>query len=105
MQKLILGRVLDGDPAIILANQPTRGLDVGAIAYVHRRLLEARDARRRHPADLRGPRRDAGALRPHRRDVEGAALAAIGTRASAPSAQLGRLMAGHFEPQAHADAA
>jgi ABC-type uncharacterized transport system ATPase subunit len=42
MQKLILGRALDPEPVIILANQPTRGLDVGAIAYVHGRLLEAR---------------------------------------------------------------
>ncbi|MGD9913890.1 MAG: ABC transporter ATP-binding protein [Rhizobiaceae bacterium] len=42
MQKLILGRALDGDPAIVLANQPTRGLDVGAVAYVHERLLAAR---------------------------------------------------------------
>jgi len=43
MQKLILGRALDPDPAVILASQPTRGLDVGAVAYVHRRLLAARD--------------------------------------------------------------
>lgn len=43
MQKLILGRALDGDPAVILASQPTRGLDVGAVAYVHRMLLSARD--------------------------------------------------------------
>ncbi|MFU0504074.1 ABC transporter ATP-binding protein [Pseudaminobacter sp. NGMCC 1.201702] len=43
MQKLILGRALDAEPSIILANQPTRGLDVGAVAFVHRRLLEARD--------------------------------------------------------------
>ncbi|RJG46931.1 ABC transporter ATP-binding protein [Mesorhizobium sp. DCY119] len=43
MQKLILGRALDPDPAVILANQPTRGLDVGAVAFVHRRLLEARE--------------------------------------------------------------
>ncbi|MGE0502249.1 MAG: ABC transporter ATP-binding protein [Rhizobiaceae bacterium] len=42
MQKLILGRALDGDPAIILANQPTRGLDVGAVSYVQERLLAAR---------------------------------------------------------------
>ena len=44
MQKLILGRVLEGGPDIILANQPVRGLDVGAIAYVQRRLIAARDA-------------------------------------------------------------
>jgi len=42
MQKLILGRALDGDPSLILANQPARGLDVGAVSYVHARLLHAR---------------------------------------------------------------
>jgi simple sugar transport system ATP-binding protein len=43
VQKLILARVLDANPAVILADQPVRGLDVGAIAYVHGRLLEARE--------------------------------------------------------------
>lgn len=43
MQKLILGRALDPAPSVILASQPTRGLDVGAVAYVHRMLLEARE--------------------------------------------------------------
>jgi simple sugar transport system ATP-binding protein len=43
MQKLILGRALDGGPLVILANQPTRGLDIGAVAYVHQRLIAARD--------------------------------------------------------------
>ena len=43
MQKLILGRVLECDPKIILANQPVRGLDVGAVNYVHSQLLLARD--------------------------------------------------------------
>ena len=42
VQKVILGRVLERRPRLILANQPTRGLDVGAVAYVHDRLLEAR---------------------------------------------------------------
>ena len=42
MQKLILARALDGDPDLIIAAQPTRGLDVGAVTYVHNRLLEAR---------------------------------------------------------------
>ncbi|MBL9048828.1 MAG: ABC transporter ATP-binding protein [Tabrizicola sp.] len=44
MQKLILGRVLEPGPRIILANQPVRGLDVGAIAYVHTQLIAARDS-------------------------------------------------------------
>lgn len=42
MQKLILGRAFDGDPQMILASQPTRGLDVGAVSYVHAQLLKAR---------------------------------------------------------------
>ncbi len=43
MQKLILGRVLEASPDIILANQPVRGLDIGAVNYVHSQLLAARD--------------------------------------------------------------
>ena len=42
MQKLILGREMTGDPKLILAAQPTRGLDVGAVSYVHGQLLAAR---------------------------------------------------------------
>jgi ABC-type uncharacterized transport system ATPase subunit len=42
MQKLILGRVMAHDPCLVLANQPTRGLDVGAVNYVHEQLLAAR---------------------------------------------------------------
>ena len=42
MQKLILGRALEPSPRIILANQPVRGLDIGAVSYVHSRLLDAR---------------------------------------------------------------
>ena len=42
IQKLILARVLERQPKLILANQPTRGLDMGAAAEVARRLLEAR---------------------------------------------------------------
>ena len=44
MQKLILGRVLEAGPRIILANQPVRGLDIGAVTYVQERLIAARDA-------------------------------------------------------------
>lgn len=41
MQKLILARVLSDSPRVILANQPTWGLDVGAAAFVHRTLIRA----------------------------------------------------------------
>ncbi|MES2550538.1 MAG: ABC transporter ATP-binding protein [Pseudomonadota bacterium] len=43
MQKLILGRAMAPGPRVILANQPVRGLDVGAIAYVQSQLIAARD--------------------------------------------------------------
>lgn len=43
-QKLIIARELDRNPDILLAIQPTRGLDVGAIEFVHRSLVETRDA-------------------------------------------------------------
>jgi len=41
-QKLVLARELGRDPRVLLAAQPTRGLDVGAIEFVHRQLVEAR---------------------------------------------------------------
>ncbi len=43
-QKMILARELARAPRVLLAAQPTRGLDVSAIEYVHRRLIEGRDA-------------------------------------------------------------
>jgi general nucleoside transport system ATP-binding protein len=43
LQKIVLGRELKGDPKLIIANQPTRGLDVGSIEFVHKTLIEARD--------------------------------------------------------------
>jgi general nucleoside transport system ATP-binding protein len=42
LQKIIVGRELSGNPKLIVANQPTRGLDVGSIEFVHRTLMEAR---------------------------------------------------------------
>ncbi len=42
-QKAIVGREIDSNPDLLIAVQPTRGLDVGAIEYIHQRLLEQRD--------------------------------------------------------------
>jgi general nucleoside transport system ATP-binding protein len=42
LQKLILGRELLGDPCVLIAEQPTRGLDVGSVEAVWRALLDAR---------------------------------------------------------------
>ena len=42
-QKAIIAREIDRDPDLLIVSQPTRGLDVGAIEYIHKRLIEARD--------------------------------------------------------------
>ena len=42
-QKVVLAREIDRDPKVLIAAQPTRGLDVGAIEFVHRRIVEERD--------------------------------------------------------------
>jgi general nucleoside transport system ATP-binding protein len=42
-QKVVLAREIGRGPSVLIAAQPTRGLDVGAIEFVHRRLVEARD--------------------------------------------------------------
>src|ERR671936_557540 len=43
-QKVVLAREIAREPSVLLAAQPTRGLDVGAIEFVHRRLVQARDS-------------------------------------------------------------
>lgn len=45
-QKVVLAREMDGDPRLILAAHPSRGLDIKTIRFVHRLLEEARDAGR-----------------------------------------------------------
>jgi ABC-type uncharacterized transport system ATPase subunit len=45
-QKVVLAREIDGNPKVLIAAQPTRGLDVGAIEFVHHRLIEQRDSGR-----------------------------------------------------------
>lgn len=42
-QKAIIAREIDRDPDLLIVGQPTRGLDVGAIEYIHKRLIEERD--------------------------------------------------------------
>jgi ABC-type uncharacterized transport system ATPase subunit len=44
IQKMILARELSRKPVVLIASQPTRGVDIGATEYIHRRLLEQRDA-------------------------------------------------------------
>jgi general nucleoside transport system ATP-binding protein len=43
-QKLIIGREFGLNPKLLLVSQPTRGVDIGAIEFIHRKLIEMRDA-------------------------------------------------------------
>ncbi len=43
-QKLVLAREIDSSPRVLLVGQPTRGVDIGAIEFIHRRLVALRDA-------------------------------------------------------------
>jgi simple sugar transport system ATP-binding protein len=43
-QKLVLAREIDCNPSVLLVGQPTRGVDIGAIEFIHKRLVELRDA-------------------------------------------------------------
>jgi simple sugar transport system ATP-binding protein len=101
LQKLILGRNLAIAPRLIIANQPTRGLDEGAVAQVHGQLLEAKE-------------RGAGILLITEDLDEGIALAdrimAIHRGRLSPAIlaelanarDLGLMMAGHWEKIGHA---
>ena len=43
-QKIVLAREMERGPKVVLAGQPTRGVDIGAIAFIHRRLVALRNA-------------------------------------------------------------
>ncbi|MFD0917365.1 ABC transporter ATP-binding protein [Pseudahrensia aquimaris] len=43
-QKIVLAREMERDPGVLLVGQPTRGVDVGAIEFIHKRIIEMRDA-------------------------------------------------------------
>ncbi len=43
-QKIVLAREIERDPALLLIGQPTRGVDIGAIEFIHKRIIALRDA-------------------------------------------------------------
>jgi len=43
-QKIVLAREMERDPVVLIIGQPTRGVDVGAIEFIHKRIIEMRDA-------------------------------------------------------------
>src|SRR5690606_31079560 len=43
-QKIVVSREFEQDPDVLIIGQPTRGVDIGAIEFIHRRIIEMRDA-------------------------------------------------------------
>ncbi|MGF9565282.1 ABC transporter ATP-binding protein [Neorhizobium sp. JUb45] len=45
-QKIVVAREIERDPKMLIIGQPTRGVDIGAIEFIHRRIVEMRDAQK-----------------------------------------------------------
>ena len=43
-QKIVLAREIEQNPNLLIVGQPTRGVDIGAIEFIHKRIIELRDA-------------------------------------------------------------
>jgi len=96
MQKLILGRNLIEAPRLIVASQPTRGLDEGAVAEVHARLLQARQAGA-GTVLISEDLDEILALADRIHVIARGRLSAPIAVEDAHPARLGMMMAGHFE--------
>lgn len=108
IQKIILARELSREPRVIIAAQPTRGLDIGATEYVHRRLLaeRARILREQqcHGAAILLISEDLDeilALSDRIAVIYEGSIMGILSRAEATPQRLGLLMAGVTEDAAH----
>ena len=69
VQRAVLARELAGEVDLLIVANPCFGLDFAAVAEIRARDHRGAQPRRRGAAGQRGPRRDPGALRPHRRHV------------------------------------
>lgn len=101
MQKLILGREMAGDPKLILAAQPTRGLDIGAVGYVHEQLLKAR-ARGAGILLISEDLDELLALSDRLHVIYRGRLSAPLARGQFSVPEIGLMMAGHGTGEAHA---
>ncbi|MFZ1770950.1 MAG: ATP-binding cassette domain-containing protein, partial [Caldilinea sp.] len=96
IQKLILARELSRDPKVLVAAQPTRGVDIGATEYIHQRLLDQRG----HGAAILLISEDLDeilALADRIAVIYEGRIMAIVPREEATAEQLGLLMAGVTE--------
>ena len=65
----MLAREIERDPDVLIVGQPTRGVDIGAIEFIHASIIKMRDAGKAHPAGVGRARRNPLAVRPHPGDV------------------------------------
>jgi general nucleoside transport system ATP-binding protein len=68
-QKIVVAREIEQNPELLLIGQPTRGVDIGAIEFIHKQIVALRDAGQGDPSGQRRTGRDHVPQRPHRRDV------------------------------------
>ena len=99
-QKVVIARELTGDVKLLVVAQPTRGLDVGSIEFIHRRIIEIRD--RGAAVLLVSAELDEvlGARRSHRRDLPRHAGRHRSTGAEATRDSIGLFMASGHGPDA-----
>ena len=84
-QKIVLAREIERNPKILLVGQPTRGVDIGAIEFIHKRIVAQRDAGKALLLGFGRARRDLRPLRPHHRAcAAGASPASDGPRRPTP---------------------
>jgi ABC-type branched-subunit amino acid transport system ATPase component len=98
-QKCVIAREVAEEPKVLIAAQPTRGLDVGAIEFVHKRLLDQRAAGRAGAARLARARRDPLARGPHPRHRVGEIVAELKPTASDEELGLAMTSAGAGGPR------
>ena len=93
-QKLIVGREMSGDPVLLIASHPTRGVDVGAQAAIWDHIKRRPPRRPGGAADLRRPRRADRPLRPDRGHPARRAGRRRSTRPTVTPQELGAAMTG-----------
>ena len=64
MQKVVVAREFSFDTPVLIISQPTRGVDIGAMDFIHQQIMQEAQRGLRHPAGERRPGRAAPPVRP-----------------------------------------
>ena len=99
-QKVVIARELTGDVKLLVVAQPTRGLDVGSIEFIHRRIIEMRDQGAAVLLVSAELDEVLGARRSHRGDLPRHARRHLRQRTKPPASSIGLFMASGSGPEA-----